>query len=90
MLNYTVPKKKKKFIGIDVHETSRKTNADGERKTHIMYFNKYFFLLHRTKKPVTVPSNHVVEHRLVRTDLVDKDGKKVLLEEYAKAHVNPV
>ena len=67
-----------------------KTNADGERKMHILYFNKYFFLLHRTKKPVTVPSNHVVEHRLVRTDLVDKDGKKVLLEEYAKAHVNPV
>ena len=67
-----------------------KTNADGERKTHILYFNKYFFLLHRTKKPVTVPSNHVVEHRLVRTDLDDKDVKKVLLKEYVKAHVNLV
>ncbi|CAH3104923.1 unnamed protein product [Pocillopora meandrina] len=49
-----------------------------------------FFLLHRTKKPVTLPSNHVVEHRLVRTDLDNKDVKKVLLEEYVKAHVNPV
>ena len=49
-----------------------------------------FFLLHRTKKPVTLPSNHVVEHRLVRTDLDDKDVKKVLLDEYVKAHVNSV
>ena len=47
-------------------------------------------LLHRTKAPVTLPSNHVVEHRIVRSDLDDKDGKKVLLEEFAKAHVNPV
>ena len=46
--------------------------------------------MHRTKKPVTLPSSHVVEHRLVRTDLDDKDVKKVLLEEYVKAHVNPV
>ena len=62
----------------------------GNVKRIFCILTSIFFLLHRTKKPVTVPSNHVVEHRLVRTDLVDKDGKKVLLEEYAKAHVNPV
>ena len=62
----------------------------GNVKRIFCILTSIFFLLHGTKKPVTVPSNHVVEHRLVRTDLVDKDGKKVLLEEYAKAHVNLV
>ena len=49
-----------------------------------------FFLLHRTKEPVTLPPNHVVEHRITRTDIEDKGGKKVLLEETAVAHVNPL
>ena len=62
----------------------------GNVKCIFCILTSIFFLLHRTKKPVTVPSNHVVEHRLVRTDLDDKDGKKVLLEKYAKAHVNLV
>ena len=62
----------------------------GNVKRIFCILTSIFFLLHRTKKPVTVPSNHVVEHRLVRTDLDDKDGKKVLLEKYAKAHVNLV
>ena len=62
----------------------------GNVKRIFCILTSIFFLLHGTKKPVTVPSNHVVEHRLVRTDLDDKDGKKVLLEKYAKAHVNLV
>ena len=62
----------------------------GNVKRIFCILTSIFFLLHRTKKPLTVPSNHVVEHRLVRTDLDDKDVKKVLLEEYVKAHVNPV
>ena len=44
----------------------------------------------RTKEPVTLPPNHVVEHSIVRTDLDDKDGMKVQLEEIAEAHVNPL
>ena len=62
----------------------------GNVKRIFCILTSIFFLLHRTKKPVTLPSNHVVEHRLVRTDLDDKDVKKVLLEEYVKAHFNPV
>ena len=62
----------------------------GNVKCIFCILTSIFFLLHRTKKPVTVPSNHIVERRLVRTDLDDKDVKKVLLEEYVKAHVNPV
>ncbi|XP_027044177.1 GFP-like fluorescent chromoprotein amFP486 isoform X2 [Pocillopora damicornis] len=54
------------------------------------YHRCQFHTSYKTKAPVTLPPNHVVEHRIVRTDLDDKDGKKVLLEEYAKAHVNPV
>ena len=46
--------------------------------------------MHRTKEPVTLPPNHVVEHRITRTDIEDKGGKKVLLEETAVAHVNPL
>ena len=30
----------------------------------------------RTKEPVTLPPNHVVEHSIVRTDLDDKGGMK--------------
>ena len=78
MLNYTVTKKVK-FI----KKLKKKKNS-------IYILTSIFFLLHRTKEPVTLPPNHVVEHRIVRSDLDDKDGKKVLLEEYAKAHVNPV
>ena len=62
----------------------------GNVKRIFCILTSIFFLLHRTKKPVTLPSNHVVEHRLLRTDLDDKDVKKVLLEEYVKAHFNPV
>ena len=62
----------------------------GNVKRIFCILTSIFFLLHRTKKPVTLPSNHVVEHRLVRTDLDDKDVKKVLLDEYVKAHVNSV
>ena len=62
----------------------------GNVKRIFCILTSIFFFLHRTKKPVTLPSNHVVEHRLVRTDLDDKDVKKVLLEEYVKAHFNPV
>ena len=62
----------------------------GNIKRIFCILTSIFFLLHRTKAPVTLPPNHVVEHRIVRTDLDDKEGKKVLLEEYAKAHVNPV
>ena len=43
--------------------------------------------MHRTKEPVTLPQNHVVEHRITRTDIEDK---KVGLEETAVAHVNPL
>ena len=50
-------------------------------------FISIFFLLHRTKEPVTLPQNHVVEHRITRTDIEDK---KVGLEETAVAHVNPL
>ena len=58
---------------------------------HIFYILLiFFFLFHRTKEPVTLPPNHVVEHRITRTDIEDKDGKKVLLEETAVAHVNPL
>ena len=57
---------------------------------HIFYILLSFFLFHRTKEPVTLPPNHVVEHRITRTDIEDKDGKKVLLEETAVAHVNPL
>ena len=62
----------------------------GNVKRIFCILTSIFFHWHRTKAPVTLPPNHVVEHRIVRTDLGDKDGKKVLLEEYAKAHVNPV
>ena len=62
----------------------------GNVKRIFCILTRIFFLLHRTKAPVTLPPNHVVEHRIVRSDLDDKDGKKVMLEEYAKAHVNPV
>ena len=62
----------------------------GNVKRIFCILRRIFFHLHRTKAPVTLPPNHVVEHRIVRSDLDDKDGKKVLLEEYAKAHVNPV
>ena len=62
----------------------------GNVKRIFCILTSIFFHWHRTKVPVTLPPNHVVEHRIVRTDLDDKDGKKVLLEEYAKAHVNPV
>ena len=68
----------------------KKPTLMGNVKRIFCILTSIFFLLHRTKKPVTLPSNHVVEHRLVRTDLDDKDGKKVLLEKYAKAHVNLV
>ena len=82
---------KPKFKSIDVQKTSERPNADRERKTHISYFTKFFFFLfHRTKEPVTLPPNHVVEHRITRTDVEVKDGKKVLLEETAVAHVNPL
>ena len=61
-----------------VQKTGEKPNADRE---HIFYFNNFFFLLsHRTKEPVTLPSNHVVEHgivRILRTYLDDEDGMKV-------------
>ena len=58
---------------------------------HIFYILlSFFFLFHRTKEPVTLPPNHVVEHRIIRTDIEDKDGKKFLLEETAVAHVNPL
>ena len=58
---------------------------------HIFYILlSFFFLFHRTKEPVTLPPNHVVEHRITRNDIEDKDGKKVLLEETAVAHVNPL
>ena len=59
----------------------------GDVNTHILYFYKYFVLLYRTKEPVTLPQNHVVEHRITRTDIEDK---RVLLEETAVAHVNPL
>ena len=82
---------KTKFKSIDVQKTSERPNADRERKTHIFYILlSFFFLFHRTKEPVTLPPNHVVEHRITRTDIEDKDGKKVLLEETAVAHVNPL
>ncbi|CAH3104971.1 unnamed protein product [Pocillopora meandrina] len=32
---------------------------------------------YRAKEPVTLPSNHVVEHRIVRNYLDDEDGMKV-------------
>ncbi|PFX12807.1 GFP-like fluorescent chromoprotein FP506, partial [Stylophora pistillata] len=41
---------------------------------------------YETKQPVTLPQNHVVEHRIVRTG----DGDKVNLVETAEAHVNPL
>ena len=52
----------------------KRPNADRE---YILYFNKVFFLLHRTKEPVILPPKHVVEHSIVRTDLHDKDSIKV-------------
>nr|ABB17963.1 green fluorescent GFP-like protein [Stylocoeniella sp. NOA-2005] len=48
-----------------------------------------FHTSYKTKKPVTLPSNHVVEHRIVRTNL-DKAGNHVQLDEHAVAHVNPL
>ena len=77
---------KTKFKSVDVQKTSKRPNADRERKTHILYFTKFFFPFPQNK----LPPNHVVEHRITRTDIEDKDGKKVLLEETAVAHVNPL
>ena len=34
---------KTKFKSIDVQKTSERPNADRERKTHILYFTKFFF-----------------------------------------------
>ena len=59
----------------------------GDVKHIFCIFIRIFFLLHRTKEPVTLPQNHVVEHRITRTDIEDK---KVGLEETAVAHVNPL
>ena len=84
MLNFSV---KAKFKSIDVDETSKKPNADRRVKHIFCIFISIFFLLHRTKEPVTLPQNHVVEHRITRTDIEDK---KVGLEETAVAHVNPL
>ena len=80
---------KTKFKSIDVQKT-RDPTLIGNVK-HIFYILlSFFFLFHRTKEPVTLPPNHVVEHRITRTDIEDKDGKKFLLEETAVAHVNPL
>ncbi|CAH3104968.1 unnamed protein product [Pocillopora meandrina] len=54
------------------------------------YHRCQFHTSYRTEEPVTPPENHVVEHRIMRTDLDDKDGKKVQLEEIAVARVNPL
>ena len=89
MLNYTVPKIVK-FIKKQTKNPVKKPMLMGNVKCIFFILTNIFFLLHRTKEPVTLPPNHVVEHRIMRNDLDDKDGKKVLLEEYAKAHVNPV
>ena len=59
----------------------------GDVKHIFCIFISIYFLLHRTKEPVTLPQNHVVEHRITRTDIEDK---RVLLEETAVAHVNPL
>ncbi|XP_027050937.1 GFP-like fluorescent chromoprotein amFP486 [Pocillopora damicornis] len=54
------------------------------------YHRCQFHTSYKTEEPVTLPQNHVVEHSIMRTDLDDKDGKKVQLEEIAVAHVNPL
>ena len=59
----------------------------GDVKHIFCIFISIYFLLHRTKEPVTLPQNHVVEHRITRTDIEDK---KFGLEETAVAHVNPL
>ncbi|XP_027044184.1 GFP-like fluorescent chromoprotein amFP486 [Pocillopora damicornis] len=51
------------------------------------YHSCQFHTSYKTNEPVTLPQNHVVEHRITRTDIEDK---KVLLEETAVAHVNPL
>ncbi|RMX59767.1 hypothetical protein pdam_00015358, partial [Pocillopora damicornis] len=51
------------------------------------YHSCQFHTSYKTKEPVTLPQNHVVEHRITRTDIEDK---KVLLEETAVAHLQRV
>lgn len=50
------------------------------------YHKCQFHTTYKTKQPVTLPPNHVVEHHIVRTG----DSDKVNLVEYAEAHVNPL
>ncbi|XP_058953550.1 GFP-like fluorescent chromoprotein amFP486 [Pocillopora verrucosa] len=53
------------------------------------YHRCHFNTTYKTKEPVSLPPNHCVEHRIVRTDL-DREGNLVKLEEDAAAHVNPL
>ncbi|XP_022809786.1 GFP-like fluorescent chromoprotein amFP486 [Stylophora pistillata] len=50
------------------------------------YHKCQFHTTYKTKQPVTLPPNHVVEHRILRTG----DGDKINLVETAEAHVNPL
>ena len=78
MLNYTVPQKKTKFKSIMFKKQVKNPMLIGSIFFILIIF--FFLLSHRTKEPVTLPSNHVVEHRIVRivrTYLDDEDGMKV-------------
>ena len=63
-----------------------KSNTDRDVK-HISCIFISIFSFTQNKGAVTLPPNHVVEHHIVRTDIEDR---KVLLEETAVAHVNPL
>ena len=86
MWNFIVPKTK--FKSIDARKTSKNPTLIGNVKHIFCIFISIFLVLHGTEELVTLLQNHFVEHRIMRTDLEDKDGKKVQLEEIAVAHVN--
>ena len=58
-----------------------------ENVKHISCIFISIFSFAQNKGAVTLPPNHVVEHPIVRTDIEDR---KVLLEETAVAHFNPL
>ena len=69
----------------EVHRSNLKHNETPKEIDQIFPY----FAFYRTKEPVSLPPNHCVEHRIVRTDL-DMEGNLVKLEEDAAAHVNPL